>query len=294
MIKKFSRKPDFLVVGAAKSGTTALWKYFRQHPEIFVTNNIAIKELGFYSNEYGITDEQEYLDYFKNASQDQLIGEVCHAYLSSKNSAATIKREIPEAKIIMILRDPVARAYSLYNWMVMHGYEKSKSFAEALENEKNIENSNFKNYHGFKQNYCYASSGLYYEQVKKYFDLFKKENILILEYSAFRNDPIAILDQIQSFLGLNYFKFTKQNDTNISKSVKINKVQFYIKNGQRKYRNNKIVLKVLKLLEKLNTNFGKVLPLDESVKIHLKELYSQDVLKLSELTGINLYKSWYE
>jgi hypothetical protein len=288
------RKPHFFVVGAAKSGTTALWNYFQHHPGIFVTNNIAIKELGFYSDEYGINDEQEYLDYFKKASQNQLIGEVCHAYLSSEKSAATIKKEIPEAKIIIILRNPISRAYSLYNWMVMHGYEKSQSFEIALEKEKSIENGGFKNYHGFKQNYLYTSSGLYYEQVKRYYDLFEKENILLLDYSDFRNDPINTLDQIQSFLGVEYYQFTKQNDTNISKSIRSSEAQFHLRNAQRKFKKTIKIVNLLKLAEKLNTKNGNVKPLNQEIKKQLTDFYSQDVLKLSKLTGINFYKSWYD
>ena len=132
IINKINRQPDFFVVGAAKSGTTALWKYFQQHPQIFVTKDIAQKELGYFSNQYGIVNKNDYLNFFKDAKPDQLIGEVCHAYLTSEESAEWIKKEVPNAKIIIMLRNPLERAYSLYNWMTMHGYEESCSFRKAL------------------------------------------------------------------------------------------------------------------------------------------------------------------
>jgi hypothetical protein len=67
-------------VGAAKSGTTALWTYFQKHPKIFVTDDIAFKELGYYSNQYGITDKNKYLSFFQKAEEKQLVGEVCHPF----------------------------------------------------------------------------------------------------------------------------------------------------------------------------------------------------------------------
>ncbi len=93
-----SKIPSFFVVGAAKSGTTALWNYFQQHPSIFVTTDIRFKELGYFSNQYGVSDKNQYASYFEDATDEQLIGEVCHAYLTSEESAEWIKKDVPLLK----------------------------------------------------------------------------------------------------------------------------------------------------------------------------------------------------
>ena len=89
--------PDFFVVGAAKSGTTSLWHYLSQHPDIYVNSNP--KELGYFSEFYGISKYSEYLSYFDEAKDNQTIGEVCHAYLSCKNASQKIFEYNKNSKI---------------------------------------------------------------------------------------------------------------------------------------------------------------------------------------------------
>lgn len=292
------RQPDFFVVGAAKSGTTALWEYFQQHPEIFVTDKIEHKELGYYSNQYGVSNKERYLKFFKKATKAQLIGEVCHVYLTSEESAEWIKNDVPKAKIIIILRNPVERAYSLYNWMVMHGYENSTSFERALKKEKEINNNSYdksKLLHGFHQNYNYFNSGLYFKQVKKYFDVFGEENVLVIEYEDFKKHTENTLINIFKFLNVKPHSIITDQKVNKSKKVLLICVQYYSRRGLlSKYGKNKIYNYIFKFALKINVINRNPKKINPIIKQKLIANYKKDIDLLSDLTNINFSGKWNE
>lgn len=291
------RQPDFFVVGAAKSGTTAIWNYFQQHPDIFVTKDIAQKELGYYSNQYGITDKDYYLSFFKNAKPNQIIGEVTHVYLSSEESAEWIKREVPNAKIIIMLRNPAERAYSLYNWMTMHGYEELSSFEKALKREKQILAGIFKNKklnHTFLQNYLYLTSGLYYRQVQRYFNIFGKDNVKIIEYQDFKIKQEEVLDEIFNFLEVSNIKLEMNRKVNTSKRLISVKLQAFSRRILfSKYSKNKFLKIIFNTIIKYNVIQKKPKLMKKKTEIEIKKYYHEDVELLSKLCDFNFVSKWY-
>ncbi len=290
------RQPDFFVVGAAKSGTTALWKYFQQHPEIFVTNQIEYKELGYFSKQYGVSNKKFYLKHFKSATKEQLIGEVCHAYLTSDESPAWIKRDIPNAKIIILLRNPIDRAYSLYNWMVMNGYECSTTFENALEKEEKINTGNYDKsnlLHGFIYNYKYFHSGLYYNQVKRYYDIFGKENILIIEYEDFKAESELYLNRIFKFLSLSELSIELKNSVNISKKTIFPTLQFISKKSLLgKYGKYNKIRNLIKFIMGQNVINSKPKRMNKKTRQKLMNDYNKDIESLSNLTGFDFKSKW--
>jgi len=290
------RKPDFFVVGAAKSGTSAIWKYFQRHKDIFVTKDIANKELGYYSNNYGVNNKEQYLSNFKEANPNQIIGEVCHAYLSSKESADLIKNDIPNAKIIIILRNPVERAYSLYNWMVMEGYENKISFERALKREEDfLERKTVKEsfLHEYKENYFYVKSGLYFNQVKKYFDVFGKENVLIIEHKDFKKNQKLYLEKIYGFLNISKEFNFEQNQTNKSKKVLSVYIQYLCRRVMlSKYSKYNVLVRVSKLLMKINSVKSKPKRISNVTRTMLYGKFREDISKLTIITGINFEEKW--
>jgi hypothetical protein len=286
--------PSFFVVGAAKSGTSALWNYFQQHPEIFVTNDIRIKELGYFSNQYGITDKNEYKKYFSAATEKQIIGEVCHAYISSSESADWIKKEVPHAKIIIILRNPIDRAYSLYNWMTMEGYENAVSFKKSLNLEKERHHNSKSLLHSFNQNYHYFESGLYYHQVKRYLNVFGKDNVLILAYEEFNKDQLFYLNSIYKFLGVSSIGVLNNQRVNKSRSVISIKMHYFFRKLLIKYYNRPKIKKVVSKLMQLNAVDKKPKKLSKYVRNELKIKYEKDVSLLSDLCNYNFNKLWFK
>jgi len=286
------RLPSFFVVGAAKSGTTALWQYFQQHPDIFVTTDIGSKELGYFSNQYGVTDKEHYTSYFENASEEQLIGEVCHVYLTSSESAAWIKKDVPLSKIIIILRNPVRRAYSLYNWMTMHGYENITTFRKALDREGNrVKNKS--SLHAFFQNYMYFTSGQYYHQVKRYIEVFGREKVLVFTHEEFNQNQFQKLNEVYDFLGVERVTDIEKRQVNKSRRVISIRLQFYLRRKFIEYKKNTNVRIIIQKLMILNTVSKRPKSLKPELYEELKDRYQEDVRLLSDLCGIDFNGFWF-
>lgn len=210
---KYKRWPDFFICGAARSGTTSLWNYLRQHPDIYMPSDFAQKEPSYFSELYGLRDRHAYLRLFKNSRPDQLLGEASTSYLTSPDSAERIHREVPSARFIILLRNPVDRAYSLYKWMRENGYEPITTFEEALREEgtSRLGPPRFERSHRpefvrtngqYYYNYLYFHSGLYHDQVKRYVDLFGREQVMVWVFEEFVADTRAHLRRGFEFLGV--------------------------------------------------------------------------------------------
>ena len=166
--------PNFFIVGAARSGTTSLDLYLSQHPEIFITLK---KETHFFAreqlperyrgpgdermNRLLIRDEDQYTQLFADAGRSKAIGEASAFYLCYPSSADLIAQTVPDAKIIMVLREPVARTYSAYMFLVRDGRE-TLGFEEGMSLEEERKEGDF------EPMWWYRELSLYYNQVKHY------------------------------------------------------------------------------------------------------------------------------
>ena len=134
--------PNLFIVGAAKAGTTSLYEYFKQHPQIFMVESDLQKEPSYFCSLVKPSKKYKYyLSLFEKATENHVrIGEASTSYLTCPESALRIKeyenKNNLDCRIIIMLRNPVDRAYSLYNWMTQSGYEWCGSFEKALRIEK--------------------------------------------------------------------------------------------------------------------------------------------------------------
>jgi hypothetical protein len=199
--------PNFLIVGAAKSGTTSIAKYLAFHPQVYMAGvDINLPELkmepSYFCSSYGVSNRLQYQELFKQSSGKIAVGESSHSYLTSPESAEWIRRDIPDAKIIIILRDPISRAFSLYNWMRFYGYEWAFPFSKAIVEEEKRYDSRWFRFHApiYFRNYFYLKTGLYYEQVLKYLKVFSREKVLILLFDDLVSDYRKIIIKIANFL----------------------------------------------------------------------------------------------
>ena len=140
--------PNFLIIGSAKAGTTSLHYYLNQHPEIYMT---AVKEPRFFAlegknlnfsgpdkdiiNSTSVTTYEEYIALFEEVSSEKAIGETSPLYLYSEKAIQRIHHYLPDVKLIVILRNPIDRAFSCYTHLLREGYE-SLSFADSLKAEE--------------------------------------------------------------------------------------------------------------------------------------------------------------
>lgn len=202
--------PNFLIIGAAKSGTSSLHFYLDQHPEIYMTPE---KQTYFFASEgeepqfrgpgdqeeirrHLITRMEDYEAKFAGVTTEKAIGEACSVYLYDTKAPAAIRRHVPDAKLIIILRDPAERAYSSFMQMARDGYETTSDFAEALKLEDQRIRENWRHL------WHYRARGFYYEQIQRYLNLFDKSQTRIYLFEDLKNDPQAMLKDIFQFLGV--------------------------------------------------------------------------------------------
>ncbi|MCR4288476.1 MAG: sulfotransferase, partial [Deltaproteobacteria bacterium] len=176
--KKGIREPNFFIVGAAKCGTTSLADNLKQHPQIFISPR---KEPFYFVKDarIGYKDFNEYMALFKNAGDAIAIGEASTGYLFEESAPYEIKKHFPDAKIIVILRNPVDMAYSHWRHMCVVGNE-AKTFEEAIsERERKYRKTeNFKRkVVDWWATYLYLERALYYNQIKRYFDVFGRDRV---------------------------------------------------------------------------------------------------------------------
>jgi len=211
--------PNFFIVGTGKSGTTSLYHYLRQHPQIYMS---PIKEPSYFASEvchenlsaahrryirltsgqhtdrppgWLFSSWEEYLQLYRRVRDESAVGEASVAYLWSETAAANIASRLPEAKIIIILRDPAERAFSQYLHQVAVGLVNGtfrEHIEKCLRNREKI----------FSAYYPLLEVGLYHDQVKRYLDRFPRKDIRIYWYEEDWRRPEQLLADIFEFLGV--------------------------------------------------------------------------------------------
>ena len=198
--------PNFLIIGAAKAGTTALYHYLKQHPQVYMspkkeTNFFAFEgqEISFSGpgderiSESAITTLEAYADQFEAASDEVAIGEASPWYLYSPQAADNIHRQIPHAKLITVLRNPIDRAFSSYLHVVRDGRE-SLTFEEGLlAEEERIES-------GWEYIWHYQHTGFYAAQVERFLKVFPRKQLRFYLYDDFVDDPTQFVKDVCAFL----------------------------------------------------------------------------------------------
>ena len=195
-------KPNFFILGAAKCGTTSLYYSLKQHPSIFMS---AVKEPSFFcEGSQRVRNPIKYFELFDSAGGETVIGEASHAYLTDPSSARVLKGLFPDARFVVILRNPADRAFSLYHHMRRHGHEWITTFEKALQaEEQRFSSPRFKENCGqHLYNFLYFRSGLYGEQLRRYFSLFNREQFHILAFESLVADPANTMRAILEFLNV--------------------------------------------------------------------------------------------
>jgi hypothetical protein len=204
--------PIFLIIGAPRCGTTALYRALMQHPQIFMSPE---KEPHFFAFEGEVikwngprasnidrywrtrtTSLKEYEKLFDKAGTAKALGEASPCYMTVPRACQRIRYYIPRAKLIAILRNPVDRAYSHFCHCVRRGFEPILDFGEALQKEDERTAKDWGLPWYYKQN------GLYYKQLKGYYNLFSKKQLRVYLYDDFAADPFSVLRDIFHFLNV--------------------------------------------------------------------------------------------
>ena len=310
-------QPNFFIVGAAKSGTTSLYAYLNQHPEVYMS---PIKEPNYFASDIDqgaireevkarikmlnvdeyikgdmnktmhrafITSFDQYLALFRFAKNEKAIGEASASYLFSKTAATNIFQYNSKAKIIVVLRQPVERAYSHYlmdQRMALTNY----SFEDALSEEKKHPVRNW------GATSLYLELGLYSEQVKRYVDLFPPQQILIILNEDLRQSTEAIMKKVYTFLNVNpNFKLSVAQDFNtaavprnpiVRKLITVNTFRVKIRRALK----HSFLKGIIKNLLFTKPEKGEML---SETKKQLQNFYDEDIKLLEQLIDKDL-SSW--
>ena len=287
--------PNFLIIGAAKGGTTSLYHYLSQHPQIYMS---ALKEPRFFAlegeelnfqnpdkaiNQTSVTTLSDYLKLFEAASDENAIGEASPLYMYSAKAVERIAHYVPSAKLIAILRNPVDRAYSCYKHLIAL---ESFSFAEALNEEENRIRQNWAHLWHYRQ------GGYYYVQLKRYFDKFDKDQIKVYLFDELKSDPLEVVHNIFSFLQVDDSFIPDLTYKNVSNNPKIKGLQ-NILNSKNSFRSlsKKVVPENLRksLAQAMRNWNSKEFPsMPEDVRQQLIEDYREDTLNLQDLIDRDL------
>ena len=200
------RLPDFLIIGAQRSGTTSLYRYLQAHPQV----RPAYPSKGaHYFDKNPRRSLGWYRAHFPSGGGDWVTGEASPYYLFHPLVPGRVAAALPGVKLIAMLRDPVERAYSHYQQEYARGFEDCESFEQALdrepqrlrgERERMLADSRYDSYS--LQHHSYMARGDYLDQIEAWLERFPAEQLLIIQAEAFFANPRPEVERAQRFLGL--------------------------------------------------------------------------------------------
>lgn len=225
------REPNFFLIGTVKGGTTSLHRYLDQHPDIYLS---PIKEVNFFSKDdihpehfsrdyrhdvnidlkaylqsdmqhpihiAHVTQEDDYRQLFRNAKNEKAIGEMSLSYMLYPSAPRAIAARYPKAKIMAMLRNPADRAFSQYIMNLGQGKTLEKNFLKEITEDDQRDPK------GWGVNHQYLFIGHYYQQLKRYYDLFPSDQIKIFLFDDYAANPDKVVSEMFEFLGVNpHFK----------------------------------------------------------------------------------------
>jgi len=305
-------EPNFFVVGAPRAGTTSLWHYLRQHPDVLMPSTSDTKEPSHFADPLPtwaepFRDRSAYLKLFATPGTEKAIGEASPTYLGSEGCAQRIHDAYPDARIIISLRQPARRAFSFYQYMCQWGLEWLPSFERALEEEDDrLADAEFQSDQAFWFGaFLYFRGSLYSNQVKQWVEVFPREQIHILTFEDLKRSPLETTQKIYRFLDVDPDFIPAFWRANRSRAPAWPRLQHAL---ARRWRNHPLFTTkaerargrvvdraVIPALLAGNVLAGRW----KKAVLHLKterrllERYRSDIAQTAELTGCNL-DHWFE
>ncbi len=307
-------KPNFFIVGAPKCGTTSLHEYLQRHPDVFMP---FYKEPHYFGSDLEGSrfrqfrgQPERYLKLFRDARGEKRIGESSPWYLFSQLAAEEIHAYDPQAKIIIMLRNPVDMMYSMWSQFRYSGNEQIETFEEALAAEPERRRGQR------IRRAAHCISGLYYrdmarfcEQVPRYFELFGRDNVKVVIFDDFKTDTAAVYRDILEFLDIDSGFQTTFDIVNPNKEVRLEWLQKSIVSSGFSLMLLKDRLTYLATTHSLvpmsyrtravkgviaaYTKYERRSPLTADLRQRLARDFQSDIDKLSDLLGRDL-SHWYQ
>jgi hypothetical protein len=306
------KKPNLFLIGQPKSGSTALHQFLGEHPEIYMAK---IKAPHYFCHDFheesdrfhnmklyfDYRDQDSYLKLFDRAESETILGESSDHYLYSTVAAEEIYQFNPEAKIIIFLREPVSFLRSLHNHFVKVTNEEEEDFAKALALESVRVKGKSISPRIMSPSWAHYSKRItYYEQVKRYYDIFDPTQIKIVIYESYRANNQKAYQEILEFLGVDTSFTPNYKVLNKSKDVRFKQLNYLV--------NNQIIKNLTKTLFSQDFNdfvrdqiVERILwkevsnspeEIDPEFVKKLKKQFKPEVIKISEFLNMDLVRQW--
>lgn len=282
--------PDFIIVGASRSGTTTLWHYLKNHPQVFMPEK---KELRFFEqDDYFLQGQTFYESYFKNSEMHKVRGEASPPYFeagitkrknnvyrfdSSNDVPFRIQKMLPDVKIIITLRSPITRTFSQFVKNLRQGKEKYYSLKKAIKAELNGERS----YLNDHTSWIYKNT--YSIHLKRWFDLFPKENILVLIFENWKKNPETALQKISDFLEVDKTRFSAP-ELDVVKNKNREPKLLWLHRLQTKYFGKSLLGKLIYRINQKDSNTS----LSQDEFTMLRDIFTEDIEKVAQMLGEDL------
>lgn len=286
--------PNSILLGAQKAGTSSYFSWIAQHPE--VCGPEAVKDFPFFLNDDYYQKGFAYLSgFYKEYNHEPIILAGCVNYIYFSKAIERLYNFNPDLKLLLVLRNPVERAFSAYQYFKMLSQETA-DFPSAIQREKNEKQSS---YH-FQTDFTYVDHGLYYKQLKILLQYFNREQLHIILFDDLKAAPEHEMKKTFAFLNINTdFTPTLEsvNPTGNARFPSINKVIFQ-KSAWRKKLVNMLIDPFIPLskrtllknkLKSLNTsNKTSTEAIPEDMRQYLAKIYQEDVEQLSAFLNRDL------
>jgi hypothetical protein len=293
--------PNFVIIGAAKCGTTSLFQYLKQHHDVYLPVK---KELHYFTYDhlsrnaggpsgsraldFACATREEYESHYREAASHVAIGEVSPSYFYFSEVSERIATELGRPKIVATLRDPVQKAYSQYMHLVRDNLETLPFFDALMAEQERIAA-------GWPAMWRYAESSLYADRIRKYLDVFGEDSVKIILFEELSKDPRRVLDDLSDFL-------------KIASHEGIDTSRVYNRSGQPRSRfladvlarQNPVTAAARRWLPEelrdrvkhamLNLNTGRKETIDDRSRSYLREYFAGDLRELEGILGRRL--SW--
>ena len=297
------KRPDFFLVGAPKCGTSLMDTFLGRHPDLYMP----VKELHYFGRDLDFNDpplsEADYLTHFDRAPAGARCGESSTWYLYSRSAAQEIHDFCPEARIIIMLRNPVTMLYSLHSHQLWTGNEDIRDFGAALDAEPDRKAGRRIPPRSVPRGgLLYSEVASFSAQVARYYEVFGRDRVIVVLADDFKKDNAGVYQKVLSFLGarvegLDYEAILAQDawTRNENKSPRSRLVTRFLKQPR-----NQAVLRgtargplpgwrtMLRALRRANIRYGERPPMDPTVKARLTAKMAPDVAALGALIGRDL------
>lgn len=306
------RRPDLFIVGAPKCGTTSLYEYVKGHPEVFMS---AVKEPRYFAPDDALgasghalrhgRDLERYLDLFADARDEKRLGEASVGYIYSRLAPGLIHEFQPDARIVVMLRNPVDMIYSLHGQRLSEDREDESDFAAALAAEEDRRAGRRVPAHATAAGSTYRDRGRFGELLPPWFETFGRDRVRVTIFEDFIRDPATEFRRLLEFLDVDPTyqppEFAVHNPSHTARSrslralTKTRPAQWIVWQLLPRLLGDRATRGLVRRFRhsRINRTPARREPIDPQLRARLEAEYTPDVAALSALLGRDMSALWF-